>query len=327
MRPTRSRLGRWAPRLLAIAVAAATLGYLGASWYVYDQLSHAEAGCPGENAIHDPTSFNVDGVDTTPYHMPPPETVTFPSRGEADIAIAAWWEPSLVRPNAPAIILVHGLNGCRRNSENLLAAGMLHRAGFSVLLIDLRDHGDSTVEDGRYAGGTDEHRDVLGAYDWLRTRPEPPERVGVLGFSLGAATAMIAFGEEPGLAAVWEDSGFADIDQAIRDELARNGYPTYLAPGGILLGRIVVGDDLAAFSPLRAVAKADGRPVFITHGSRDERLSVRYAFELAAEIWLTGGDVDPWIVAGAGHTAAADLLPDEYDRRLVAFFIMALGRP
>ena len=101
---------------------------------------------------------------------------------------------------------------------------MLHRNGFSVLLIDLRDHGDSTREDGRFAGGTDEYRDVLGAWDWLRTEQGlPPASIGLLGISLGAATVLLATGQEPAVAAVWEDSSYADLGTAIDAELKRRG--------------------------------------------------------------------------------------------------------
>lgn len=315
----------WALAFAGGVTAAAIVGYLGASWYVYRLLTRAEAHCPGDPP-QDPTSFTVDGLDTTPYRMPPPEDVTFPSRDDRDVTISAFWEPSSVRPDAPAVIVVHGQSSCKRHAENLLSAGMLHRAGFSALLIDLRDHGDSTIVDGRFAGGTDEYRDVLGAHDWLRARSVPPVRVAVMGISLGAATSMIAFGEEPGLAAVWADSSYADVEETIRDELGRNGLPTFLAPGGLLVGRIL-GDDLLAFSPLAATAKANGRPIFITHGALDDRLPVRYAFELAAGVQLAGGRVEPWIVPGAGHTKASRLVPDEYERRLVEFFRGALGAP
>ena len=44
----------------------------------------------------------------------------------------------------------------------LTPAGMLWRNGFNVLLIDLRDTGDSTFQDGRSTIGNEEHRDVLG---------------------------------------------------------------------------------------------------------------------------------------------------------------------
>ncbi len=320
-RPPGRRRRLLAPIAGVIVVAA--VGYFGASAYVYDQLSRADAECPG-TATNDPTSFAVEGIDTVPYRMPAPQAATFPTRGDPDIAIAAWWVRA-ASPDAPTVILVHGLDGCRRSGTNLLAAGMLHRHGISVLLIDLRDHGDSTIEDGRFAGGTDEYLDVLGAFDWLRAQGVPAARIGVLGFSLGAAVVMIAVGEEQGIAAVWADSSFADIREAVRDELSRNGYPTFLDEGGILVGRVLVGDDIAARSPLEATAKLNGRPIFLTMGSADERLDPRSLDALVAGVRAAGGSVDVWRVDGAGHTQALTLQPDEYERRMVEFFGPALS--
>ena len=303
------------------------LGYGGASLYVYDQLSHADSDCAQVSNPGDPDTFEIEGVDTEPYHMPAFEAVGFPSHDDPAIEIAATWVPSPVAEDAPAIVVVHGHNGCRRHPDVLLAGGMLNRAGFAVLIPDLRDHGDSTIEDGRFAGGTDEQLDVRGALDWLATRPTPPRKIAIMGFSLGAATSTIAFGEDARFAALWEDSGFADISEAIRDELSRNGYPTILEFGGIMAGRIVANDDFTAFSPLEEIGQANGRPVFITHGDADERLSVRYATALAERVRATGGTVEPWIVPGSGHTEAIALHPDEYNQRLVGFFTSALGAP
>lgn len=319
----RSRLLRG----LAIGVPILlVLAYVGASLYVYDQLSHADSACAQVQNPGSPDSFEYEGIDTEPYHVATFETVRFPSHDAAEITIAATWVPSEIAENAPAVIVVHGHNACRRVTDVLLATGMLHRAGFSVLAIDLRDHGDSTVEDGRFAGGSDEQLDVRGAVDWLLARDVPPSKVAVMGFSLGAATSTIAFGEDPRLAALWEDSGFADVREAIRDELSRNGYPTILEAGGILVGRLF-GDDFAAYSPLEEVGKAAARPVFITHGAEDERLNVRFANALAARIRETGGTVEPWIVPGTGHTEAITRHTAEYDTRLVGFFSEALGAP
>ena len=80
------------------------------------------------------------------------------------------------------------------------------------------------------------------------------------------------------------------------------------------------GDDLLSLSPLQAVAKLDGRPIFITHGSADTRVSPSYAFDLAAAVRANGGTVEPWIVEGAEHTQAVVLDPAGYERRLDAFF-------
>jgi dipeptidyl aminopeptidase/acylaminoacyl peptidase len=304
-------------------VLVATAGYAAASVYVYDRLSSTVALCPG-TPPNDPTSFVVEGIDTAPYVMPPAQSVMFPARGDPAVIIDAWWEPAAT-PDAPTIVLVHGHNGCKRDGANLLAAGMLHRHGMAVLLIDLRNHGDSTVQDGRFAGGNDEYLDVLGAFDWLRSQGVPDGRVGLLGFSLGAATVMIAMGEDQEVGAVWADSSYADVTEAIRDELARNGYPTFLDVGGVLVGRLLTGDDLAARSPLEATAKLHGRPIFLTMGSDDERLDPRYLASLAEGVRAAGGIVDPWQVQGAGHTHALTSLPDEYERRLVDFFGSALG--
>ena len=315
-------------RGLAIALPIVLiLGYGGASLYVYDKLSRADTACAQVSNPGEPDTFTIEGVDTEPYHAASFETVRFPSHDAPDITIAATWIPSDVADDAPAIVVVHGHNACRRHPDVLLAGGMLHRAGFAVIIPDLRDHGDSTVEDGRFAGGTDEQLDARGAVDWLAARPTPPRQIAIMGFSLGAATAPIAFGEDPRIAALWEDSSFADVSEAIRDELSRTKYPTILEFGGIWAGRILSNDDFTAFTPLEEIGHANGRPVFITHGANDTRLPTRYASALAARVRETGGAVEPWIVPGATHTQAVTLVPDEYDQRLTAFFIAALGEP
>ena len=86
----------------------------------------------------------------------------------------------------------------------LIPAGMLARNGINVLLIDLRDVGDSTYEDGRSAIGNEEYMDVLGVFDWLTwARRARAERVGLAANSLGGASAVYAFSEEPRIFAVF----------------------------------------------------------------------------------------------------------------------------
>src|SRR4029077_4202714 len=325
-RPTRRRRRRWSVAIVCMVVLGlAAVAYLAAGLVVYDQLSVAQADCGGRFEANTPASFEVPDVDTTPYAMPEFEAVTIPSR-DPGIQLSAWYVPAETLASGPAVVLVHGLDSCKREGQLLLAAGMLHRAGISVLLIDLRNHRDSTVRSGRYAGGTREYRDALGGWDWLvNERGFAPERTGIYGQSLGAATALIATGEEPKVAAVWEDSSYADLDVAVQAELQRNGYPTWLRFGGYLIARLRSGDDLLSLSPIGAVAKLHGRPIFITHGTADSRLSVQYASDLAAAVRAHGGTVEPWIVEGAEHTQAIVQDTAEYERRLAAFFTDTLG--
>jgi dipeptidyl aminopeptidase/acylaminoacyl peptidase len=327
-------------RTIGITVAAviatvAIAGYGAASAVVYDTLTKVSGDCPVAWERNDPTNFELlahDGgpvddhedFDTSPYLMPEPEVVTIPSR-DAGIEISGWYVPA-ASPDAPTVIVVHGLTACKRDHAVLLPAGMLHRNGFAVLLIDLRDHGDSTFEDGRYAAGTEEYRDVLGAWDWLQSaKGAPADRIGLVGISLGAATTLIATGHEPGVAATWEDSSYADLPSIIRDELTRSGYPTFLDVGATTAARLLSGDDLTSYSPLDGVAALDGRPIFITHGDDDERIAVRYGHELAAAAEAAGSHPETWFVPGSGHTEAMLDHPDEYERRLVDFFRHTIG--
>ncbi|HEX5147546.1 MAG TPA: prolyl oligopeptidase family serine peptidase, partial [Candidatus Limnocylindrales bacterium] len=323
----------------AIAVAAIGLllvggvGYAAAGAFVANQVLRVDAMCGGRFADHDPGHWDTDGIsaefaldlDTTPYLMPAFADVTFPSRDERRYTLHAWWVPA-ASPTAPVVILVHGQSSCRRDPVLLLPAGMLHRNGFSVLLVDLRDHGDSEVEDGRYANGTEEYLDVLGAWDWLTgTRGIPAGRVGLLGESLGAAVAIIAAGEEPRLAALWEGSSYANYRTIANEELRRLGYPTLLMDAGVLMDRVMTGDDVTSKNPDGEIARMAGRPLFIVHGEADVRINVHHAYDLAAAAAAGGTPVEPWIVPGAHHSEAAFIDPTAYERRLSEFFIAALA--
>ena len=308
-----------------VALAVAFAVYLYASSVVYDAISLTVADCGGRFESNTPAAFTSPGLDRTPYVMPGFEAVRFPSR-DPGIEISAWYIPASTGAPGDAVVLVHGHDSCKRDDQILLAAGMLHRAGIASLLVDLRNHGDSTVVNGRFAGGTREYRDALAGWDWLVTeRGYRPDRVGVFGMSLGAATALIATGEEPRVAAVWADSSYGDLDLAVQAELRRNGYPTFVRYGGYIMAWVRSGDDLLSLSPLGAVAKLHGRPIFITHGTADTRISPAYAADLAAAVRANGGSVDPWMVEGAEHTQAIVLQPAEYEHRLDAFFKAALG--
>lgn len=316
--------------LVVVVLLLVVVGYAGASVVVYNQLSALTPACIQNNGQNTPSAYVIDDervAEPASYLMPTFEAVRFPSR-DAEIEISGWYIPAPdSAEDAPTVITVHGLNSCKFSSGLLYASGMLNRNGFNVLAIDYRDHGDSEIEDGRYAAGTEEYRDVLGAWDWLvNERGAAPERIGLYGQSLGAAVVTIAMGEEPAVAATWEDSGFADINTVLTAELTRFGFPTFLAPGGLLMGRVIAGDDLTTLNPLRAMGKIDGRPFYITHGTEDTRLSVQYAYDLANALTSDGGTIEPWIVEGSGHVQAMLDLPEDYEERLITFFRASLDR-
>jgi uncharacterized protein len=318
--------------LLVPVVAVAT--YAGVSFMVYDGLSKATGACWPADRANTPDNFKVPAqynqALATANLMPVPQDITFHSRDPQipNVKLAGWWIPA-DNASAPAVILVHGVQSCRREASVLVPAGMLHRNGFSVFLIDIRDHGDSQGEDGRFAAGADEYMDVLGAWDWVRTQGVPAAKIGLAGMSFGSANVLIAGGQEPQVAAAWTDSAYTYTERAIGLFLKdQTGLPDILVPGAILWARIIANDNLTAFNPIDELNHYAGRSVAFVHGADDKVLPASMAGELYDRAVASGAKATaPWVVPGAGHTQAVFVAPAEYETRLVTFFTTALGAP
>ena len=336
----RSRPSRrgWIAGGLAVVAILLVLAYALMSFVVYDGVGTVSGDCDPKDAANTPTAFAVrpgyDQAIADANVMPAPQDVTFPSRDPQmpDAKLAAWWIPA-GSADAPAVIMVHGIYSCRREANILVPAGMLHRAGFSVLLMDLRDHGDSEGDDRRFSGGTEEHLDVLGAYDWLVAQGVVADRIGVVGMSIGSMTAIIAGGQEPAIRAVWADSPATRMDLAmgtfVVDQLKESkGLSRCLVPGAMAWARIVGGDELGKFDPIDELDAYAGRSIAFAHGALDKVLPASMSIELQARATAAGAtSPEAWIVADAGHTEAVFTDPAGYEQRLVAFFTAALGAP
>lgn len=338
----RSRRRRWIVVLFVFVAAVVIAGYGAASFYVYDTIGSAKP-CDAKFATNTPDAFTVPaGFDQSIAQanlMPKPQDITFTSRDpNMPLAkLAGWWIPAATA-DAPAVIVIHGVYSCRREANVLLPAGMLYRNGFSVFVMDMRDHGDSEGDDGRFAGGSEEYLDVLGAWDWLRAKGIPAEQIGIVGVSFGSINAIVAGGQETQVAAVWADSSTTRMDIAIGNFLADQlqtmigvadaGWSKVLVPGALLWARIVAGDDLVKFSPIDEVAHYGGRHIAFVHGAKDAVLPASMSTDLRAGA-VAAGAISPevWIQPDATHTQAVYQDPAGYEERLVAFFTEALGAP
>jgi len=135
------------------------------------------------------------------------------------LPLTAW----LIRGDreAPVIILCHDLGESK--SVFLDAAVPLQRAGYNLLLIDFRGHGESGGKGSTL--GTDERYDVLGAIDLLRTRRDlNPDRIGIWGVGMGAYAAVLAAAERKEVVALALDSLYPDV-QTYLDRVLFRGVP------------------------------------------------------------------------------------------------------
>jgi hypothetical protein len=149
---------RWRAGLKIVLIVFLVLVILfaGSGLALFAGVANARRSC-GQHAVNRPDRILFDDgwppIDLSRYAMPDYEAVRFPSR-QPGIEIAGWWVPG--DPGAPAVILVHGLGACKNAIDVLVPAGMLSRNGFSVLMIDLRDVGDSGTEDGWTSAANEE---------------------------------------------------------------------------------------------------------------------------------------------------------------------------
>jgi pimeloyl-ACP methyl ester carboxylesterase len=311
-----------------VLAGAAAAAYFGIGYVVYRRMATVRGDCD-EHMGNSPDHFvDIGGedwplFDFSPYYMARYEVVRFPSR-QAGINISGWYVEG--DPGASAVIFVHGKGGCKRAQDVLLPAGMLARNGFHVLMIDLRDVGDSDRDDGRASIGNNEYLDVLGAFDWLvGAKGFAPGRVGLFANSMGGAAAVYAFSEEPKVPALFLQSTFGNLRQVMREELRRNGLPALLAPAAIMMGRAIDGVDLLARDPISAMGKAHGRPVYIVHSRNDPRIGVHQSEQLAAAAQAAGANVTAWFPEKGYHVQTPAWYPEEFEQRMVGFFRDSLG--
>ena len=99
--------------------------------------------------------------------------------------------------SAPAVLLLHMLGGAKEDWENVAAD--MQAAGFIVLAVDLRGHGET----GRAQDWSLARQDVATWLDDLRSRPNvDAARVGIVGASIGANLALNACADDPACRAV-----------------------------------------------------------------------------------------------------------------------------
>jgi len=289
-------------RTVVLVASLVVVLYAAVSCHMAVTLTRADR-IPVENS---PASYDLvyEEVEFTPRH--------------ATIKLRGWHIDG--GREGPDIILVHGVDVNRESDRALELSAQLVRAGFDVLLFDLRAHGRSDGE--LVSGGYHERQDLLGAIDFLRQRGGADGRIGVLGNSLGGAVALLAAATEPDIAAVVADSPFASLLEMIPPEAAREtGLPTWLAgiflPGVRMVSRLYYGIELTSLVPEEAAAGIEV-PVFLIHGTGDTRVPPEHSRRIYARCTHAGSSL--WLPPDVEHVKSFETYPGAYVRRVCDFF-------
>ena len=330
-------------------------GYYFAGKQVYDTVAHTNTDCWGNFDQNTPEQFaplrnevplnesiNSENITSnimeglSEYWWPGYENATIEVEDE-DLFLSAWY----LRQNdsMPWVIFVHGIRGCKSGGELMISSGMLANAGFNVISFDLRDHGESSIDDNRVSGGQDEWKDVVAVFDWLIDEQDAePDEIGLFGTSMGAGTVAIAFSLDDRMQSVWLDSGYSDMGKIVVEELEFQGLPTFLGPAGIFAGKISAGQNLVEYYPLEAASEIGDRHMYVVHGNQDKRVRLHHGEEMCEIALEKGkeGNVECWFEdsvirydVGKGmdsdeHVSLMLTHTEDYDNRLVEFFTRSL---
>lgn len=231
-------------------------------------------------------------------------TLSYQSTGQP--VPARFCEPTRAAASLPAVLYLHPIGGPEEVPRGLFTN--LARAGIATLEISYFALTPAPGPNPRSFGYVYENRldaEYLNAarvwpgviadgVTFLQQQPRiDPERIGVAGYSLGAAMALKTAGTETRYKALAELSGFTRLD----------GLPQ--------VSRFW-GDDL----PTRAPAFP---PVLILHGQRDDAVPVSEAYAIRDVLTAAGKTPEIHVYPRNGHFWNGADARDARDR-LVAFF-------
>lgn len=264
------------------------------------------------------------------------------------------WKVIPPRPNGSWVLLFHGVAdnrvGVVGQSEFLL------RAGYSVVMMDARAHGSSDGPIATY-GWLERNdtrviidelirsevarydREQRGTVGWRlepagdsgvrvpvhssNSLPGAPLHIFALGESMGAGIALQSAGADPRIEAVVAEASFANLREASYDYAGLRQYPwlgkTVLSPFSWTLlyrGEKLAGLPVGEVSAVKAVSSR-AFPVLLICDEKDQALPCRHSEMIYA---AARGPRQLWVVPGAFHTAAYGFAPEEFRRRVLAFF-------
>jgi uncharacterized protein len=236
------------------------------------------------------------------------------------IKTAASYFPG-AKANAPGVLLFHGVTASRNQFKSQIT--WLNAAGYGVLAIDFRGHGESAQIPRSF--GLFEARDAQAAYDWLKTKQQGA-RIGAIGVSLGGAASLLGEKGPLPVDALILQAVYPDIRHAVRNRLAARTGPLIAEVGEPLLtyqSILRYGVWPERISPITAARRFRGA-AFVIGGSEDRYTPVEETRALVAAFPKPAA---LWFEPGMGHDGVSATNTVAYQRRVLEFLSLSLDSP
>ncbi|MCU9612665.1 alpha/beta hydrolase [Caldibacillus lycopersici] len=211
------------------------------------------------------------------------------------------------KENSKWAIVVHGYTS--NASKMTRYVRNFYEQGYNVLAPDLRGHGNS---EGDYIGmGWPDRLDMLAWIDEI-VEKDPDAEIVLFGVSMGAATVMMASGEElpVNVKVIVEDCGYSSVSDVfiyqLDDLFGLPEFPVIQAANTITNWR--AGYDLYEASSVEQVKKSR-TPMLFIHGDADTFVP----YEMLDEVYNAANvDKQKLVIPGAGHGEAEKVDPQTY---------------
>ncbi len=227
-------------------------------------------------------------------------------KNEKGISLEGWYVP--VKNAKAIVIVVHGY----RDVKNTVSvhAQYLNKAGYTAFLIDL----SSDLPGAKTTLGVEEYKDVVAAYEFMKSMPEHKDKpIGFFGGSMGASACITAAGKTDSGDFIIASVPFANFTSLFIQRIKLEKLPTILLPFVKIANAIELGINYESFAPEKYI-KNIKKPLFIIASANDIKVNGHDAYALFQK---ANEPKDFW-KANAQHDVYKDL-PEEYARRIVAF--------
>jgi dipeptidyl aminopeptidase/acylaminoacyl peptidase len=223
--------------------------------------------------------------------------------------IRAWYYPSR---NSAAIIALGGLQGALGDRPPPVA--FLVKQGYGVLQIDSRACASPPAV---VTLGYAEVNEAAAGLDFLLGQPEvDPERIGVMGYSLGGVSGIRAAARQPRFSAVVAEGGYFNLGRHIADSGGSDSIPARILAYSIAGAYwLQAGENPWRVSPMDDLAQVSPRPVLLIYGE-GELANGDGKVQLAAAAEF----VELWVVPGGDHARNYAVAREAYEKRVLSFY-------
>lgn len=224
------------------------------------------------------------------------------------IRLTGWFIPSHTSDTTKTVI---GLHGYPADKGDILPIFVPLAKDFNIFLFDFRYFGGS---EGTYSTvGARETLDLHAAVEYVKSKNQ--DRIGVWGYSMGGAVALMGHTDIPDINAIASHSAYADLASLATELYRIPVLDRLLAELTLLWARITIRENVRTVRPTQRVTNST-LPIMLSHSKTDEVIPFDHALKLQDALRANENAVF-WFQDDVSHGQ----IPEAYREAVRQFFL------